>query len=674
MTKPWTGFQELDRWSAENAEVIADILRALRRKKGFGLFFVQCSPAQGTQVICAIRERFPQKRIVDIELNRDSETLYPELRERHQTEGFEIACISGVEKSLYSYEDTKRLAGWTAKEIYNYSWKGVPPLLSHLNRQREMFEAHLPIRLVFLVPYFVIDYFIQRAPDFFDWRSGLFGLFESPENIRNYCKKLVDNDVDKYFSMTPERCIEESLRIKDMMSKIDPSERYQKSLLLIEQGMILYSNESYTESLNCYNQAIAENPKNHKAWKGKGDFLYELNQYEEVIEVCDRSLDIKRDCYDSWMLRVDALYELQRYKEALTSNDELLKIEPDSEDAWMARGFILYQLEQYEETIKSCDRTLSINDKLEYAWLLRATSLEKIQKYEEALEAYDRVLEIKPDCSRTWSLRGKQLLQLNRNKEAIESCDRSLEIERDDYDTWITRSLALANLEEYEEAIKICENVLEIEPDYLDALILKMYLLIVVERDELALDSINYVLEVRPKYYYALIAKDYILDVLCRYQEAIHTCDHALTIEPGWIHFLYRKGELLVELNRYEEAMEVYNHIIKIRSDYKEGFGIQRMAIKNNKFKRYIKLIQYCLENYHEDVFEYLIDTLEIGIDGVEYIYRIACLMAVFRQDYYSLEFLEYSIDLDAAYKEQAKNDPEFDSLRDHPLFQELIQ
>lgn len=233
MTKPWTGFQELDCWSAENAEVIADILRALRRKKGFGLFFVQCSPAQGTQIIRAIRERFPQKQIVKIELNRDSEILYPELRERHQTEGFEIACISGVEQALYSYEDTKRLAGWTAKEIYNYSWKGVPPLLSHLNRQREMFEAHLPIRLVFLVPYFVIDYFIQRAPDFFDWRSGFFRFVESPEELEQACQELFDADHEEYLTLTPEERIAKILAIKEKLTQHAPSNYEQKSKLLL---------------------------------------------------------------------------------------------------------------------------------------------------------------------------------------------------------------------------------------------------------------------------------------------------------------------------------------------------------------------------------------------------------------------------------------------------------
>ena len=107
-------FQGFEREDWQTAEVIGDLLRALRRKKGFGLFFVQCNPAQGQRVIAAIRERFPQKRLVEIELNRQSETLYGELLERYQEEGLEVACVTGVEQALYGYEDTKRLAGWSS--------------------------------------------------------------------------------------------------------------------------------------------------------------------------------------------------------------------------------------------------------------------------------------------------------------------------------------------------------------------------------------------------------------------------------------------------------------------------------------------------------------------------------------------------------------------------------
>jgi hypothetical protein len=247
---------ELDGWNSDAEEVLSDLLRALRRKKGFGLFFVQCNSVQAERTIESIRKRLPQKRLQKFDLNRESETLYGEMLERYQQKPFAVACITGVEQVLYGYEDTKRLAGWTSQEIYNYSWKGVPPLLNHLNRQREVFEANLPVALVFLVRSFVIDYFIQRAPDFFDWRSGFFKFTESAEDIQKLSQELVDRDYQEYRSFSPEQRMEKILEIKDKILQLDLADSDQRSSLLREQGRLFQSGGDSHQALDCYDRAI----------------------------------------------------------------------------------------------------------------------------------------------------------------------------------------------------------------------------------------------------------------------------------------------------------------------------------------------------------------------------------------------------------------------------------
>ena len=38
-------------------------VRSLRRRKGFGLLFVECSPAQGERIIEKVKADLPQKKI-----------------------------------------------------------------------------------------------------------------------------------------------------------------------------------------------------------------------------------------------------------------------------------------------------------------------------------------------------------------------------------------------------------------------------------------------------------------------------------------------------------------------------------------------------------------------------------------------------------------------------------
>ncbi|MEC4816697.1 MAG: hypothetical protein SAK29_26035 [Scytonema sp. PMC 1069.18] len=59
-----------------------------------------------------------------------------------------------------------------------YKEDSVPRVLGHLNLHRERFRDNFNICFIFLVRLFGLKYFIHRAPDFYDWRSGVFEFLE----------------------------------------------------------------------------------------------------------------------------------------------------------------------------------------------------------------------------------------------------------------------------------------------------------------------------------------------------------------------------------------------------------------------------------------------------------------------------------------------------------------
>jgi tetratricopeptide (TPR) repeat protein len=495
-------FGKLDGWNPENEEVLGDFLRALRRKKGFGLFFVQCNnPAQGERVMASIRKQFPQKRLQQFDLNRESETLYGEMQERYKLEPFAVACITGVEQVLFGYEDTKRLAGWTSQEIYNFSWKGVPPLLSHLNRQREAFEANLPIALVFLVRSFVIDYFIQRAPDFFDWRTGFFKFTESAEDLQKLSQELIDGDYQEYRSLNPEQRMEKILEIKDKILQLDPADGDQRSSLLREQGRLFESGEDSSQALDCYDRSLTANPQNHKTWGSKGSLLDDLERYEEAVNSYDKALKIKSDFHYAWNGRGTVLLKLEQYEEAIESYEKALKIKPDNFFAWNVRGHILHELGRNEEAIESYDKVLEIKPDYHYAWDKRGDALVKLGRNEEAIESYEKALKVKPDYHYAWCGRGDALAKLGRNEEAIESYDKALKVKPDYHYAWCGRGDALAKLGRNEEAIESYDKVLEIKPDYHYAWNIRGDALAKLGRNEEAIESYDKALKIKPDYH-----------------------------------------------------------------------------------------------------------------------------------------------------------------------------
>ena len=89
------GVEGLGRRGAALGEMLEELVRALRRKRGFGLSFVQCNQVQREEVMAAVAERLPGKRVRKFEWGRGSESLYGEMLAADQGEGFDLAFVVG---------------------------------------------------------------------------------------------------------------------------------------------------------------------------------------------------------------------------------------------------------------------------------------------------------------------------------------------------------------------------------------------------------------------------------------------------------------------------------------------------------------------------------------------------------------------------------------------------
>ncbi|MEL7038892.1 MAG: tetratricopeptide repeat protein [Cyanobacteria bacterium J06592_8] len=440
-------------------------IRGLRRQKGFGLFFVECSPAEGEKLIQQVQKDLPRKIIEVLRLTEPTDDLYTKVNDLSNRDNINILFISGLEHSLYDYEQRKLTQGWSSREKYTYSWKGVPPILSHLNQQRERFRDDFKMCIVFLVPKFILNYFIHRAPDFFDWRSGFIELPSDPEFLTQKSIQLIEEgDSQKYKDLTLDEQREKFFDIQGLLVEADLSSDDQAKLYR-ELGRLLAATQNYEEAIASYDKAVEIQPDYAQAWNNRGLELYYLERYTEAVQSYDKALEIQPDDAKAWYNRGFALLKLERYTEALQSFDKAVEIQPDYADVWNNRGVALYNLERYTEAIQSYDKAVEIQPDVAYAWNNRGNALGKLERYTEAIQSYDKALEIKPDDASAWNNRGVALRKLERYTEALQSYDKALEIQPDDADVWNNRGVALYNLERYTEAIQSYDKAVEIQPD-----------------------------------------------------------------------------------------------------------------------------------------------------------------------------------------------------------------
>lgn len=155
----------------ERYEEYQTLINALKRKNknDFGLLFVECTSLEAEKVFSRITQDIPEKTLEILRLGEPINTLYDRVLNLYINKQFDILFIKGLEYSLYKYEKEKF---GEITETHFYDLSSVPPILDHLNKLRESFRDNIPITFVFVGRPFLIDYFIHRAQDFFDWKSS----------------------------------------------------------------------------------------------------------------------------------------------------------------------------------------------------------------------------------------------------------------------------------------------------------------------------------------------------------------------------------------------------------------------------------------------------------------------------------------------------------------------
>ena len=375
-------------------------IRTLERTEGFRLLFVQCTPAEGKQLIARVKDNLPQKTIAVLPLDKPIENLYQIVEQLPNRERINILFIQGLEHSFYEYEQIK--FGDTHERDF-YSWKGVPRILNHLNQHRERFRDTFKICFVFLLRPFSLKYFIHRAPDFFDWRSSVFEFPTEPEILEQESSRiLLEGDYEKYLALTPEERIKKVLDIQELLEEHHQTPS-SKASLLFELGNLLYSGQEYEAAISSYDQAIKIQPDYHYAWYGRGIALRKLGRLEEAISSYDQAIKIQPDDHEAWYGRGIALRKLGRLEEAISSYDQAIKIQPDDHEAWYGRGIALANLGRLKEAISSYDQAIKIQPDDHEAWYNKAGCYALHGNVDQAIENLQQAINLNPDECREWA-------------------------------------------------------------------------------------------------------------------------------------------------------------------------------------------------------------------------------------------------------------------------------
>jgi tetratricopeptide (TPR) repeat protein len=351
------------------SEEYENLITSLERKTGFGLFFVQCTPRDSENVIDRVISSLPAKQIQVLRLVEPIENLYQLVDDLYSSKRFDLLLIKGLEYSLYKYEE-RNFGEITEGQFSNLT--RVPPLLSHLNQQRERFRDDFPIIFVFLLQPFAVSYLIHRSPDFFDWRSGLFELPITPEALESSSRSILEWDYEEYLKLNYQEKMVKFLEIQELLRDKNQTDT-NRANLLFELATVLSSTQEYETAISAFDASLAINPNYPQTWYRRGYALGKLERHTEALASFEQAVKLQPNYHQAWFNQAIALYKLGNYIAALPFFDQAIKIKDDYFLAWFKRGVTYKDLGRYPEAIASFDQAIKINPHASEVWYATAS-------------------------------------------------------------------------------------------------------------------------------------------------------------------------------------------------------------------------------------------------------------------------------------------------------------
>ncbi len=221
---------------------------------------------------------------------------------------------------------------------------------------------------------------------------------------------------------------------------------------------------------------------------------------------------------------------------------------------------------------------------------------------------------------------GNCYLYQNKFDEAIKAYDKAIEINPQISETWNNKGIALHELNRSDEAMKAYDKAIEINPNNSDAWYNKGLVLYKLNKQYEAMKAYDKVIEIDPQYSKAWNDEGVVLYNLNKSYEAIKAYDKAIGINPRYSKAWNNKGLALNNLNKYDEAIKAYDKANQINPHYSDAW------------------------------------------------YNRACIYSLTNKKEQSISNFTKAVELDSAWKEIAKKDPDFKGLWIDEKFKELTK
>lgn len=163
-----------------------------------------------------------------------------------------------------------------------------------------------------------------------------------------------------------------------------------------EQGLVLLKQFKYGEAKASFDKAIANNPKNKKAFYYRGTARIGLGQIDSALIDFDKSIKIDPKYALGYVGRAQVYTKKKNFTKALEQLAEAQNLEPKNAEAFYQKGIVFGYQQKVQEAIDSFRRCIEVQPQHAYAHYQIGLAYYQIKRPDLTIVHLERFLTLAP--------------------------------------------------------------------------------------------------------------------------------------------------------------------------------------------------------------------------------------------------------------------------------------
>lgn len=344
---------------------------------------------------------------------------------------------------------------------------------------------------------------------------------------------------------------------------------------LVDHGATLLDEGAYAEAIAAFDQALALDAKQARAYALRGEAYWFLNELDQALADLNQALELDPNDADAYGTRGAVYADLEQYPEALADYSEALQLDPDNTWTLANRGYAFYASDDYDAALTDLNAAIHLNPQYTWAIVARGATYNALAEYKKALLDLTRAISLDPDYDWGLAMRGSTYRALGEYEKAIADLTQALELTPTYLWAQTERGRSYQERGDYERALADFDAVLEQDPTYDWALVQRGMLYDGNGQYEAALVDFNQALKINPQYDWALAQRGESYQALEAYEEALADFTAAIAIDATYGRYYALRADLLRIMARYDAALEDANQAVELTPDDEFAWGVR---------------------------------------------------------------------------------------------------